>query len=144
ITQTLSRTRTERAMAPEERHKPDVLKQYESSGIRVNWEPKLCIHVSNCVRALPHVFDANARPWVKVDAASADEIAAAIEGCPTGALSFVRKDGAPQETPESPTKVEPRPNGPLFVRGDIEVIDSAGNVVGGATRVALVRRGTLR
>jgi uncharacterized Fe-S cluster protein YjdI len=128
-------------MATEERHKPDVLKQYESSDIVVNWEPKLCIHVSNCVRALPHVFDANARPWVNVDAASADELAAAIESCPTGALSYVRTDGAPQETPESPTKVEPRPNGPLFVRGDIEVIDSAGNVVRRATRVALCRCG---
>jgi uncharacterized Fe-S cluster protein YjdI len=128
-------------MTSEERHKPDVRKKYESSDIVVNWEPKVCIHVSNCVRALPHVFDPNGRPWVNVDAASADEIAAAIESCPTGALSYFRTDGAPQETPESPTKVEPRPNGPLLLRGDIEVIDSAGNVLRRATRAALCRCG---
>ena len=87
------------------------------------------------------MFKPDARPWVNVEAASADEIAAAIESCPTGALSYVRTDGAPQEAPESPTKVEPRPNGPLFVRGDIEVIDAEGNVTRRATRIALCRCG---
>jgi iron-binding CDGSH zinc finger protein/divergent 4Fe-4S mono-cluster protein len=87
------------------------------------------------------VFDPDARPWVNVEAASANEIAASIESCPTGALSYVRTDGAPQETPESPTKVQPRPNGPLFVRGDIEVTDTEGNVIRRATRIALCRCG---
>jgi len=128
-------------MATEQRHEPDVLKQYEGLGITVHWQPKLCIHVSNCIRALPGVFKPDARPWVNVEGASADEIAAAIENCPTGALSYLRTDGAPQEAPESPTKVEPRPNGPLFVRGDIEVIDAEGNLVRRATRVALCRCG---
>ena len=74
-------------MTTEERYGADVLKQYEGDGIEVHREPKLCIHVSNCVRALPHVFNPNARAWVNADAASADEIAAAIESCPMGALS---------------------------------------------------------
>jgi uncharacterized Fe-S cluster protein YjdI len=55
-------------MATEQRHQPDVLKQYEGSGITVHWEPKLCIHVSNCIRALPGVFDPDARPGVNVEA----------------------------------------------------------------------------
>jgi len=128
-------------MATEQRHEPDVLKKYEGDGIEVHWEPKLCIHVTSCIRALPDVFDPDARPWIKVEAASADEIAAAIQSCPTGALSYVRTDGAPQETPESPTKVQPRPNGPLFVRGDVQVIDAEGNVTRTATRVVLCRCG---
>jgi len=128
-------------MTTEQRHSPDVLKQYEAPGIVVHWEPKLCIHVSNCIRALPHVFDPKARPWVNVLAASGDELAAAIEGCPTGALTYVRTDGAPQEPPESPTRVQPRPNGPLFVRGDVQVIDAQGNVTRKATRIALCRCG---
>lgn len=128
-------------MTTERRYEPDVLKTYAGDGIEVGWEPKLCIHVSRCIRALPDVFDPNARPWVNAGAAPADEIAAAIETCPTGALTYVRTDGAPQETPSSPTKVEPRPNGPLFVRGDIEVVDVEGNVVRRATRVALCRCG---
>ncbi len=128
-------------MTTEQRHRPDVLKEYEAAGIVVHWEPKLCIHVSNCIRALPHVFDPNARPWVNADAAPADEIAAAIETCPTGALSYTRTDGGPQETPASPTQVQPRPNGPLFVRGAVEMIDAEGNVTRRATRVALCRCG---
>ena len=131
-------------MATEQRHQPDVLKQYEGPGITVHWEPNLCIHVSNCIRAVPGVFKPDARPWVNVEGASADEIAAAIESCPTGALSYLRTDGGPQEAPESPTKVEPRPNGPLFVHGDIEVIDAEGNVMRRATRIALCRCGQSR
>jgi uncharacterized Fe-S cluster protein YjdI len=128
-------------MTTEQRYTPDVLKRYEAPGITVHWEPKLCIHVSNCIRTLPQVFDPNARPWVNVEAASADKLATAIESCPTGALSYVRTDGAPQEAPESPTKVQPRPNGPLLVRGDIEEIDTDGKVTRRATRIALCRCG---
>ena len=128
-------------MTTEERYGADVLKQYEGDGIEVHWGPKLCIHVSNCVRALPQVFNPNARPWVNADAASADDIAAAIESCPTGALSYTRTDGSPQERPASPTEVQPRPNGPLFVRGDVQMIDAEGNVTRKATRVALCRCG---
>lgn len=128
-------------MEIEERHRPEVLRKYEGARINVNWEPKLCIHVTNCIRALPGVFDPNARPWVRVDAADAEAIAAAIRTCPTGALRYERTDGAPQEAPDVPTTVEPRPNGPLFLRGDIEVIDQQGNVVRSATRVALCRCG---
>jgi uncharacterized Fe-S cluster protein YjdI len=128
-------------MADEARHDPDVLRSYRGDGIAVGWEPKLCIHVANCIRALPHVFDPAARPWVRVDAATADEIARAILACPTGALSFERTDGAPQEAPDEPTTVQPRPNGPLFLRGNIEVIDTSGRVLRTATRMALCRCG---
>ena len=81
-------------MTTEQRHEPDVLKKYEGDGIEVHWEPKLCIHVTSCIRALPDVFDPDARPWIKIEAASADELAAAIESCPTGALSYMNRRGA--------------------------------------------------
>ena len=123
------------------RYQPDVLRQYEGNGITVHWEPKLCIHVANCIRALPGVFDPNARPWVNVTAANADEIAEAVESCPTGALRYVRTDGAPQEQAEVPTLIQPRTNGPLFVRGEVEMVDTEGNVVREATRLALCRCG---
>jgi uncharacterized Fe-S cluster protein YjdI len=129
------------SMTTERRYEPDVLKKYDGDGIEVRWEPKLCIHVANCIRALPGVFDPNSRPWINAGAASADEIAAVIETCPTGALSYTRTDGAPQETPNSPTKVQPRRNGPLFVRGDIEIVDAEGTVVRRVTRIALCRCG---
>ena len=61
---------------------------YANETIEVHWEPKLCIDTRNCVRSLPQVFDPDARPWVIVDAASADHVAVAVLTCPTGALHF--------------------------------------------------------
>ena len=52
-----------------------------------------------------------------VDAASAEEIAATVMKCPTGALHFERLDGGPQEVVGDETTISERPNGPLFVRG---------------------------
>jgi uncharacterized Fe-S cluster protein YjdI len=128
-------------MTSEERYRPDVLKTYEGEGIAVRWEPALCIHVANCIRALPNVFDPMARPWVRVDAATADKIADAVMSCPTGALEFVRTDDSPQEEPRVPTSVQPRLNGPLFVRGDVEIVDGRGETIRRATRLALCRCG---
>jgi uncharacterized Fe-S cluster protein YjdI len=125
--------------APERERGPSRV--YAGDAIEVHWEPRLCIHMRNCVRGLPQVFDAEARPWVRVDAADADAIAAAVETCPTGALHYKRLDGGPQEQPQEPPTVDPRPNGPLFVRGRVRIVDPEGEVVREDTRVALCRCG---
>lgn len=114
---------------------------YANETIEVHWEPKLCIHTRNCVRSLPQVFDPDARPWVIVDAASADHVAEAVLTCPTGALHFRRLDDGPQETASEPPAVEPRPNGPLFVRGRMRIVDPDGRLIREDTRVALCRCG---
>jgi Iron-binding zinc finger CDGSH type/Divergent 4Fe-4S mono-cluster len=97
--------------------------------------------VRNCVRGLPEVFNADARPWVVVDAADADAIAATIETCPTGALHYRRLDGGRQEEPSEDTTIEPRPNGPLFIRGLVRIVDRDGRLVREDTRLALCRCG---
>jgi uncharacterized Fe-S cluster protein YjdI/CDGSH-type Zn-finger protein len=114
---------------------------HANDAIEVHWEPKLCIHVRNCVRGLPHVFDAERRPWIDVDAADADAIAATILTCPTGALHFRRLDGGAQEEEPSAATVEPRPNGPLFVRGRVRIVDNEGRLIREDTRLALCRCG---
>ncbi len=125
--------------APERERGPS--RTYVGDAIEVRWEPRLCIHVRNCVRGLPQVFDPQARPWVRIEAADADAIAAAVETCPTGALHYRRLDGGAQEQAEEPPTVEPRPNGPLFVRGHVRIVDPDGNVTREDTRVALCRCG---
>ena len=87
------------------------------------------------------MFDPQARPWVDVDAAEPDAIAATVLTCPTGALHFRRLDGGVQEEAPQQTTVEPRPNGPLFLRGRIRIVDPEGNLVREDTRVALCRCG---
>jgi uncharacterized Fe-S cluster protein YjdI len=127
------------SVTPEQERGPR--RTYAGEAIEVNWEPRLCIHVRNCVRSLPNVFVPDARPWVAVDAADADAVAAAIEQCPTGALHYRRLDGGPQEQAAEETTIEPRPNGPLFVRGHVRIAGDDGEVIREDTRVALCRCG---
>jgi uncharacterized Fe-S cluster protein YjdI/CDGSH-type Zn-finger protein len=125
-----------------ERERRGAARVYEDERIQVFWEPKLCIHIQNCVHGLPEVFDAESRPWIHVEAAEADRIAEVVTTCPTGALHFHRLDGGPQEEEAAgETLVEPRPNGPLFLRGRIRIEDAEGNLIREDTRVALCRCG---
>jgi uncharacterized Fe-S cluster protein YjdI/CDGSH-type Zn-finger protein len=123
---------------------PSATREYGTDRITVQWRAERCIHSANCIRALPRVFDPRRRPWVDVDAADADAIAHAVLRCPTGALHFVRHDDGPQEVPDVPTTLTPIRNGPLYVRGDVEVRGLDGEVIRSATRVSLCRCGLAR
>lgn len=114
---------------------------YANDAIEVLWEPRLCIHTRNCVNGLGAVFDADRRPWIDVDAGDPEAIAATVLTCPTGALHFRRLDGGLQEEPAGETTIEARPNGPLFVRGRVRVVDPDGTVLREDTRLALCRCG---
>jgi uncharacterized Fe-S cluster protein YjdI/CDGSH-type Zn-finger protein len=116
-------------------------REYASPGIVVHWDSDLCIHTGRCLRSLPEVFDTGRRPWVTVDAAAADEVAATVRLCPTGALRYDRPDGSDPEPPDEPTSVELRPNGPLFVRGEIRIVHPDGTEVDHGPRFALCRCG---
>lgn len=67
------------------------LQTYEGDEITVTFDPNICIHSGVCVRGLPAVFDVRRKRWVAVEAASADQIAAQIDRCPSGALGYIRK-----------------------------------------------------
>ena len=123
---------------------PHVTREYAADGITVEWYAERCIHSANCVRALPRVFDPRRRPWVDPDAADADAIAGAVLRCPTGALHFVRHDGGAQESPDVPTTLTPIRNGPLYVRGDVQVRALDGEVIRHGTRASLCRCGLAR
>ncbi len=76
-----------------------------------------------------------------LEGADAQYVANAVMRCPTGALTFERIDGAPQEPVPEETAVQPRPDGPLFLRGKIRITDRNGTVTREATRCALCRCG---
>jgi uncharacterized Fe-S cluster protein YjdI len=63
---------------------------YVAPGITVTFDPNVCIHSGVCLRTLPAVFDVRRRKWVDAGAASADDVAAAIDRCPSGALRSTR------------------------------------------------------
>lgn len=115
-------------------------RMYEAGDLRVLWDSQRCVHVAECIRALPRVFNPLARPWVRIDAASADAIIDAVVRCPTGALRYER-DGAPPEAPAVPATIEVIPNGPLLLRGDLQVTTQDGRTLTRETRLALCRCG---
>ena len=115
-------------------------KDYATDEIVVEWEPSLCFHSRNCVRSLPQVFDESRRPWVRVDAAPADEVEAAVARCPSGALR-ARRVGVRPARPRQPLQVRASENGPLLVSGGVRIVDAEGNLLFEGERAALCRCG---
>ena len=116
-----------------------VTKEYSTGEIAVEWEPRLCFHSETCVRSLPQVFDSTRRPWIRVDAASAEEVEATVARCPSGALRTHR----PGVRPTRPRTLEVRAseNGPLLLRGDVCVLAADGSLLYEGERAALCRCG---
>lgn len=114
---------------------------YHGEDADVTYDVKRCIHVRECVRGLPGVFDPDRRPWIRPDEGDVDELAAVVERCPTGALHYERTDGGPEETTPETNSVTVDADGPLYLRGDVRVEDPTGEELLADTRVALCRCG---
>jgi uncharacterized Fe-S cluster protein YjdI len=108
---------------------------YESDDVTVTWDQKRCIHAEACVHGLPTVFDPDRRPWIDPDQADADAVEEVVQQCPTGALHMQRGGVDPETAPEA-NRIGLFPNGPLLVRGDVELVDSDGAVLLQDTRIA--------
>jgi uncharacterized Fe-S cluster protein YjdI len=119
------------------------LQVYEHDSLSVSFDLRRCIHAAACVRGLPAVFDPKARPWIRPEAASVEEIVEVVHRCPTGALQ-VAIDGVTVHQPSNDCTVQVGRNGPLMVRGDVRIVDQEGNEILQDTRVALCRCGQSR
>lgn len=113
---------------------------YDKGDLTVFWDSTRCIHTGICLRSLHSVFNLKTRPWVDLDGADAEQIIATVEKCPTGALRYSK--GGEAEAAEAPTTMVPIHDGPLLVRGDLQVVDpETGGVIAEETRLALCRCG---
>jgi len=115
-------------------------RDYRTDEIIVHWDSSRCVHTGICLRSLHAVFNLRQTPWVDVQAATVDEITATIEKCPSGALTYRRLDG-PGEAPPETTTVVPTRDGPLYMRGNVEVHDSEGELLAAGYRMTLCRCG---
>ncbi|MGB5108044.1 MAG: CDGSH iron-sulfur domain-containing protein [Candidatus Zixiibacteriota bacterium] len=115
--------------------------KYRGKEIEVTFDAKRCIHSAECIRGLPQVFDTSRAPWITPNEAAADQVAEIIMRCPTGALHYKRTTGEGAEPVPEANVVQVGTDGPLYVRGDIEILDDAGNVVATDFRMALCRCG---
>jgi uncharacterized Fe-S cluster protein YjdI len=116
------------------------LQVYESEAITVTWDPNLCIHAKECVRALPEVFDPNRARWIRPDRAAADQVAEAVARCPTGALK-AKRAGQVEGAAAPLAVIRVTADGPLYVRGRVRVENAAGELVTESDAIALCRCG---
>ncbi len=120
------------------------LQVYAGDGFEVTYDSDICTHAKECVRGLPEVFDAEARPWVRPERAPAARIAEVVARCPSGALRFVAKGAATAKAPETATTrsiISLKADGPLILSGDFEIRAPDGTVLFTGQKAALCRCG---
>ncbi len=122
-------------------NRDNLMKEYATDEIVVEWEPRLCFHSQNCVRSLPQVFDDSRRPWVKADAATPGEVEAAVALCPSGALRTRRIGAAAPRPRQQRPEVRASENGPLLISGGVRILDAEGTVLYEGEKAALCRCG---
>lgn len=98
------------------------MKPVESNELVVNFDGKKCIHARRCVLGLPKVFVPGAKGgWIFPDQASADEVTRVIDACPSGALTYTRKDGGAGERLAEVNTARLWQDGPVEYRGDLRI-----------------------
>lgn len=113
---------------------------YPGSEIDVQWDSRLCIHISECGNAKGELFVMGRDPWCNPDISSKEDVREIVGRCPTGALSYVDKRGNPEE-PAAENNIAVSCNGPLFISGDLNLEGAPQDMPGVQFRVALCRCG---
>ena len=115
--------------------------KYPGKSAAVSWHGGLCIHIGECGRAQGDLFVGGRKPWCEPDVATDDEVEEVVLRCPTGALTYDFADGTRAEKPATVNTVQVAYNGPLFVRGKLEIEGAPANAPGLQFRAALCRCG---
>jgi len=105
----------------------ELIKEYKNGELTIVWKPGKCIHAAECVKALPQVYDPNAKPWIQAENASIEELQAQIKKCPSGALTYYMEGEKQDENESANIAVEVMENGPLLVYGTLSVTNQNGD-----------------
>ena len=101
----------------------DKRENYKGKKITIHDNRGICAHAGRCTDGLTSVFRLKEEPWIHPDAASADEIIATIQKCPSGALSYSVGDFEHPDRDGKPT-IFVAPNGPYVVSGEPDLVDT--------------------
>lgn len=66
----------------------EKVKTYSNGEITIVWEPGKCTHSGMCVKSLPQVYNPQAKPWIKIENATTEQLKEQLSKCPSGALSY--------------------------------------------------------
>ena len=122
-------------------------RDYDQGELTVHWDSNRCIHSANCIRAAAKVFRPKERPWIDVNGADANTIAAAVDTCPTGALAYTWHNQESREIAASTGTLAPEvairvtADGPLEVAGPVRLLDDDGGVLDTTDKAWLCRCG---
>lgn len=119
----------------------EIVKEYTNGEITVVWKPKTCIHSKKCWKGLIEVFDPREKPWVNMEGADSETIMKQIDACPSGALSYRKNDSSETPSDTNKTSIEVTKNGPLLVKGTIDIVHSNGESESKAKTTAFCRCG---
>ncbi|MFW5723880.1 MAG: CDGSH iron-sulfur domain-containing protein [Halochromatium sp.] len=117
-----------------------MIHAYSGDEIDVHWDKRLCIHISECVQADDPLFEVGREPWCVPDEVAKAEVREVCERCPSGALSYVDKDGTPEQ-PASENTGQVVYNGPLYLTGELDIEGAPEDMPGVRFRAALCRCG---
>ncbi len=120
---------------------PYKREDYVAEAITIHDNRGICAHAGRCTDGLKEVFRLREEPFVLATAASAEQIAAVIDTCPSGALSY-SIDGVEHGDGGGEPVVGYVPNGPYVVRGGAAALKEVPQGEGASTRrFALCRCG---
>ena len=114
---------------------------YSGKQVDVEWDERLCIHIGECGYSKGELFIGGRDPWCQPDLSLPDEVKEVVERCPTGALVCKSKEGQLTETAASENTLTVSYHGPYFVKGDLSIEQSPGDMPGTQFRAALCRCG---
>jgi CDGSH-type Zn-finger protein/uncharacterized Fe-S cluster protein YjdI len=98
--------------------------EYRGTKIVVRFDGDKCIHSRHCVLEQPGEFEANVKgPWIHPDAAPPEAAVGVAHNCPSGAITYERLDGGPQESTPAINVAQVRENGPLAFHAELYVND---------------------
>jgi CDGSH-type Zn-finger protein/uncharacterized Fe-S cluster protein YjdI len=90
----------------------------EGEHLTLNFDTQRCIHARFCVTGAPQVFLANTPgAWLLPDAMDVDRVVEVAHACPSGAITYRRKDGHADEAAPPVNLVTVREAGPYAMRG---------------------------
>ncbi len=120
-------------------------REYTNGEITVFWKPKFCTHSTICFSELPDVFNPSSRPWINPNAAETDTIINTVKNCPTKALTYKYNnsifDKFKEEKKEQKTEIKIIKNGPIVIKGNIDIILPDGTKKTSEERIVLCRCG---
>jgi CDGSH-type Zn-finger protein/uncharacterized Fe-S cluster protein YjdI len=100
----------------------------QTKDITLRFNGSRCIHSRHCVLGAPSVFLANVKgPWLHPETVTVEACASIAHDCPSGAITYERHDGGPQEAPPAVNVLSIRENGPYAVHAAM-ALDGQGNI----------------